>query len=60
MGESTHFSGRPVYGQQVKSLDCAKIVAKTAEKGTLRALIAMFVLIMFFTVIMRFDSLREV
>ncbi len=63
MGKSTHFFGQPVYGQLIKSLDRDKVL-KISRKNGGEKYVKSFdgythLLIMLPTVIMRFDSLRE-
>lgn len=64
MSKSTHFFGQPVYGQLIKSLNRAKIVEMSRQKGGERYVKSFdgytHLLTMLFAVIMRFDSLREI
>ncbi len=63
MGKSTHFFGQPVYGQLIKSLDRDKVL-KISRKNGGEKYVKSFdgythLLTMLHTIIMRFDSLRE-
>lgn len=63
MGKSTHFFGQQVYGQLIKSLDRDKILEMSRKNGG-EKYVKNFdgythLLTMLHTVIMRFDSLRE-
>lgn len=64
MSKSTHFFGQPVYGQLIKSLDHDKIVEISRKHGGERYIKSFdgytHLLTMFYAVIMRFDSLREI
>lgn len=64
MGKSTYFFGQPVYGQLIKSLDRDKILEMSRKNGG-EKYVKNFdgythLLTMLPTVIMRFDSLREI
>lgn len=64
MSKSTHFSGQPMYGQLLNLLDKAKILQISREKGgeryTKRFDCWVHLVVMFYAVICRFDSLREI
>jgi hypothetical protein len=64
MGKSTHFSGQPLYCQVIKLLDKSTILRLSRKYGV-EHYIKRFdawthLVVMFYTVIMRFDSLREI
>ena len=64
MGKSSHFSGKPLYGQVIKLLDKSKNLEISCEKGG-EKYIKRFdawvnLVVMLYAVIMRFDSLREI
>ena len=64
MRKNSHFSGQPLYGQVIKLLDKSKILQFSREKGgeryTKRFNVWVHLVVMFYAVIMRFDSLREI
>ena len=64
MSKSTHFFGKPVYGQLIKSLDHDKIVEMSRKNGGERNVKSFdgyaHLVTMLYAVIMRFDSLREI
>lgn len=64
MSKSTHFTGQPVYGQLIKSLDRDKIVDMSRRNGGEKYVKSFesytHLLTMLFAVIMRFNSLREI
>lgn len=63
-GKSTHFSGQPPYCQVIKFLDKSTILRLSREYGeehyVKRFDIWTHLVVMLYTVIMRFDSLREI
>lgn len=64
MGKSTHFIGQPILGQLIKSLDKCKILQISRNKGGERYVKSFdawqHLVIMLYSVITRFDSLREI
>ena len=64
MGKNSIFFGQPIYGQLIKSLDRDKIVGISRKHGGERYVKSFdgftHLVTMLYTVIMRFDSLREI
>ncbi|MCI1648431.1 MAG: DUF4372 domain-containing protein [Bacteroides sp.] len=64
MGESTHFSGQPLYCQVIKLLDKSKVLQESRKNGGERYVKRFdgwtHLIVMLYAVILRFDSLREI
>ena len=64
MRKNNHFNGQPLYSQVIKSLDKSKILDFSRENGgeryTKRFNSWIHLVVILYTVIMRFDSLREI
>ena len=64
MSKSTHFIGQPLYSQVINLLDKAKILQISQKNGgeyyTKRFTVWVHLIVMLYTVIKRFDSLREI
>ena len=64
MGKSSNFFGQPIYGQLIKSLNREKIVEMSRKHGGEKYVKSFdgytHLLTMLYTVIQRFDSLREI
>ncbi len=64
MRKNSHFSGQPFYSQVIKLLDKSKILSFSRDFGgelyTKRFNCWIYLVVMLYAVIMRFDSLREI
>ena len=64
MGKSTHFIGQPMYNQVIKLLNKSKILQISRENGgeryAKRFNAWIHLIVMLYSVIKRFDSLREI